>query len=40
MAENNNTNIAGSIEWDDLFLNIAGGASIDLRPFVQHIKIY
>jgi len=35
-----NTQAAGAIEWDELFLTLAGKDNIDLRPFVQNIKIY
>jgi len=31
---------AGSIEWDELFLTLTGNFNIDLKPFVQNIKIY
>jgi len=31
---------AGAIEWDELFLTVVGDVSIDLKPFVQNIKIY
>lgn len=35
-----NIETVGAIVWDELFLTLAGRANVDLRPFVQHIKIY
>lgn len=35
-----NIQSAGSVEWQELFLTLASGVSIDLRPFVKDIKIY
>jgi len=35
-----NIETVGAVVWDELFLTLAGRATVDLRPFVQHIKIY
>ena len=35
-----NIETVGAVVWDELFLTLAGRATVDLRPFVQYIKIY